>query len=90
VTFFPEHPAFVPPEKDEYKVWRYMDFTKFVSMLARRSLYFASLKKCLKKTHSRACFLTRISSAGHGKLSRIYPSMSGGDSLYILAPGKRH
>ena len=45
MRFFPKHPAFVPPEKDEYKVWRYMDFTKFVSMLARRSLYFASLKK---------------------------------------------
>ena len=45
MTFFPKHPAFVPPEKGEYKVWRYMDFTKFVSMLARRSLYFASLKK---------------------------------------------
>jgi hypothetical protein len=42
---FPNHPAFVPPEKDEYKIWRYMDFTKFVSMLAKRSLYFVSLKK---------------------------------------------
>jgi hypothetical protein len=42
---FRRHPSFVPPEKDEYKIWRYMDFTKFVSMLARRSLYFASLKK---------------------------------------------
>jgi hypothetical protein len=42
---FAKHPAFVPPERDEYKIWRYMDFTKFVSVLVRRSLYFASLKK---------------------------------------------
>ncbi len=44
---FAKHAAFVPldPDADEYKIWRYMDFTKFVSMLARRSLYFVSLKK---------------------------------------------
>lgn len=42
---FAEHSAFVPPDKDEYKIWRYMNFTKFVSMLASRSLYFANLKK---------------------------------------------
>ena len=45
VLIFARHPAFVPPERDEYKIWRYMDFTKFVSMLERRALYFASLKK---------------------------------------------
>jgi DUF2971 family protein len=45
VMIFKEHPAFVPPAKSEYKIWRYMDFTKFVSMMARKSLYFTSLKK---------------------------------------------
>jgi hypothetical protein len=42
---FKEHLAFVPPETSEQKIWRYMDFTKFVSMLARQCLYFTSLKK---------------------------------------------
>jgi hypothetical protein len=42
---FREHIAFVPPAPDEQKMWRYMDFTKFVSMLATRALYFSSLKK---------------------------------------------
>jgi hypothetical protein len=42
---FKEHPAFVPPETSEYQIWRYMDFTKFVSMLASKSLYFTNLKK---------------------------------------------
>ena len=42
---FKEHPAFVPPENSEYKIWRYMDFTKFVSMMVKQSLYFTSLKK---------------------------------------------
>lgn len=42
---FKTHLAFSPPEPHESKLWRYMDFTKFVSMLARKSLYFTSLKK---------------------------------------------
>jgi hypothetical protein len=42
---FREHPVFIPPEKSDRKIWRYMDFTKFVSMLARQCLYFTSLKK---------------------------------------------
>jgi hypothetical protein len=42
---FKKHPSFIAPEESEYKIWRYMDFTKFVSMLARQSLYFTSLKK---------------------------------------------
>jgi hypothetical protein len=45
LMIFNEHPAFVPPEMPECKLWRYMDFTKFVSMLATQSLYFTSLRK---------------------------------------------
>lgn len=32
------------PQDDE-KVWRYLDFTKFLSLLDRQALFFASLKK---------------------------------------------
>jgi hypothetical protein len=36
----PEHEVFVPPDNRNVKIWRYMDFTKFVSMLEHRGLYF--------------------------------------------------
>jgi hypothetical protein len=42
---FKEHPVCVPPDSNEHKLWRYMDFTKLVSMLSRRCLYFTSLQK---------------------------------------------
>ena len=35
------HPIFREPNDPNVKIWRYMDFTKFVSLLECRSLYFA-------------------------------------------------
>ena len=35
------HPVFERPQNRQSMIWRYMDFTKFVSMLAHRGLYFA-------------------------------------------------
>lgn len=37
---YEEHPTFIQPENEGIKVWRYMDFTKFVSLIDSRSLYF--------------------------------------------------
>jgi hypothetical protein len=34
------HPAFEPPSNPNIRVWRYMDFTQFVSVLERRGLFF--------------------------------------------------
>ncbi len=34
------HPIFLQPESEEARVWRYMDFTKFVSFIESRCLYF--------------------------------------------------
>lgn len=39
------HPIFVQPANEDELVWRYMDFTKFVSFLESRSLYFARADK---------------------------------------------
>lgn len=39
------HPIFVQPENEDELVWRYMDFTKFVSILESRCLYFARADK---------------------------------------------
>jgi len=36
---FKQHEAFITP-KDEQKIWRYMDFTKFVDIIDRGKLYF--------------------------------------------------
>lgn len=33
-------PLFSPPKEETVKVWRYMDFTKFVSLLENRGLFF--------------------------------------------------
>jgi hypothetical protein len=34
------HPVFISPEDRSVKVWRYMDFTKFVSVIESRTLHF--------------------------------------------------
>ena len=38
---YEEHPVFEPPENEDVKIWRYMDFTKFVSLLDKNSLFFS-------------------------------------------------
>ncbi|MDM5329846.1 hypothetical protein [Neobacillus sp. CF12] len=40
-----EHPIFKKPENEEIKIWKYMDFTKFVSMLDNNSLFFTRSDK---------------------------------------------
>ena len=37
---FKEHPSFIPPDDANVKIWRYMDFTKFVALLDTKSLWF--------------------------------------------------
>lgn len=40
-----EHPVFEQPADENVKVWRYMDFTKLLSMIDSRCLYFARADK---------------------------------------------
>lgn len=35
-----EHALFIPPQNIDQRIWRYMDFAKFVSLLNSESLYF--------------------------------------------------
>ena len=37
---YAEHPSFHLPTNPSAKIWRYMDFTKFVSLLETNALYF--------------------------------------------------
>jgi hypothetical protein len=39
------HPLFAQPENDAVRVWRYMDFTKLVSLVDSRRLYFTRADK---------------------------------------------
>jgi hypothetical protein len=36
-----EHYVFRPPQNEEIKIWRYMDFTKLISLVESESLYFS-------------------------------------------------
>jgi hypothetical protein len=40
-----DHPVFKRPANLNIKIWRYMDFTKFVSMLERQGLFFSRADK---------------------------------------------
>jgi len=42
---YKEHPTFIQPDNEEIKVWRYMDFTKLVSLIDSRRLYFTRADK---------------------------------------------
>ena len=37
---YKEHPVFKKPEDENSKIWRYMDFTKFVSLIDKNILFF--------------------------------------------------
>ncbi len=42
---YEEHPAFESPENKDAKIWRYMDFAKFVSLLDKSALFFPRADK---------------------------------------------
>lgn len=42
---FEEHTVFEKPEDENIKIWRYMDFTKFVYLLEKQSLFFTRSDK---------------------------------------------
>lgn len=42
---FTEHPCFLPPENTNEQIWRYMDFTKLISIINSQSLFFTRADK---------------------------------------------
>jgi hypothetical protein len=40
-----EHPTFKPPDNIDGRIWRYMDFPRFVSILDRKALFFVKASK---------------------------------------------
>jgi hypothetical protein len=45
IKLFEDHQIFEKPQNPEAKLWRYMDFTKFVSILENQALYFTRSDK---------------------------------------------
>lgn len=39
------HREFIPPQSPDERIWKYMDFTKFVSLLSRSELFFSRADK---------------------------------------------
>lgn len=42
---YSEHPDFHKPQSKKGKIWRYMDFTKYISLLEKRELFFSRADK---------------------------------------------
>lgn len=42
---YKEHKVFKKPDNKNIKIWRYLDFTKFVSLIDRKALFFARADK---------------------------------------------
>ena len=42
---YKSHPKLTSPSNPKEKIWRYMDFTKFVSLLSKQSLFFCRVDK---------------------------------------------
>ncbi|MBL7168219.1 hypothetical protein ISS40_06055 [Candidatus Bathyarchaeota archaeon] len=46
---YKEHKAFIKPENENIKIWRYMDFTKFVSLIDKKALWFTKAEVLSQK-----------------------------------------
>ena len=55
---FEEHPNCIEPENENIKIWRFIDFSKFVSMLINNSLYFSGLKNMKDRFEGRYSNIT--------------------------------
>jgi hypothetical protein len=42
---YKDHPVYIDPEDSSSRLWRYTDFTKFISLIQRKELYFLSIDK---------------------------------------------
>jgi hypothetical protein len=62
-----DHPVVAPPDDPRATLWRYMDFTKFVDLLARRALWFSRadlLGDPWEGTYTRANLKKRLAQIG--------------------------
>lgn len=81
---YKEHGVFRKPIDENCKIWRYLDFTKFVSLLDKNSLYFARVDK-LEDPYE-GCF-TNQTLCHLDKVEEEYPGYKG--SLRSLEQSNR-
>lgn len=48
IKMYKEHPVFIKPNNEDSKIWRYLDFPKFISLLDRKSLFFVRASELCK------------------------------------------
>ena len=70
------HPAFIEPKDRNARLWRYMDFAKFLSILDKRALFFPSIAtlSAVDPYEGEPAFITLIKSArsqGADELRRL-------------------
>ncbi len=68
---YKEHPAFKKPKDENAKIWRYMDFTKFVSLLDKSALFFTRVGK-LDDSFEGSC-PEKVIKFWEGKFGMEYP-----------------
>jgi len=50
---YEKHPVFTPPPDENIKIWRYMDFTKFLSFIDKETLFFTRVDQLEDKFEGR-------------------------------------
>ena len=65
---YEQHPNCIEPENENIQIWRFIDFSKFVSMLMNNSLYFSGIK------HMKDQFEGKFSNFTIEKIKKDYES----------------
>ena len=50
---YEKHPVFTAPTDENIKIWRYMDFTKFLSFIDKKTLFFTRVDQLEDKFEGR-------------------------------------
>ncbi|HOO53175.1 MAG TPA: DUF2971 domain-containing protein [Methanothrix sp.] len=75
---YKENPEFNPPHEEKAKIWRYMNFTEFVSILDRQELFFVRSDKLRDKHEGSVSYFNiknrhEVKGKGYEKLSDAFP-----------------
>lgn len=75
---YKENPVFNPPHEEKAKIWRYMNFTEFVSILDRQELFFVRSDKLRDKHEGSNSYFNikkrhEMEGKGYEKLSAPFP-----------------
>ena len=66
-----ESPLISPPVDSTDRVWGYMDFSKFISLLSKQQLYFCNLELLAKDDPHEDCFQFQITVIVNGQKAAI-------------------